>query len=175
VAQGTVEDEPEAARELLQEASGELQDALAELRELARGIHPAVISDRGLGAALAGLAGRAAIPVELEIELGERLPEAAEVTAYFVVAEALTNVARYARASRGTVRAAYANGRLTVEVADDGIGGADPADGSGLRGLADRLAALEGSLEVDSEPGKGAVLRAVIPCFQLASPQLLER
>jgi signal transduction histidine kinase len=168
VAQGRVDDDPEVARVLLEEAGGELEEALGELRELARGIHPAVLTDRGLGAALESLAGRAPLPVELEVEVERRLPEAVGVTAYFVVAEALTNVARYADASEATVRAAYADGRLTVEVSDDGVGGADPAKGSGLRGLADRLEALDGSLEVHSRPGRGTVLRAEIPCLDPA-------
>jgi signal transduction histidine kinase len=168
VAQGRVEHDPEVAAELLEEAGGELEEALGELRELARGIHPAVLSDRGLGAALESLAGRAPLPVELAVDVDRRLPEAVGVSAYFVVAEALTNVARYAEATEATVRAAYADGRLTVEVSDDGVGGADPTNGSGLRGLADRLAALDGSLEVRSEPGQGTVLRAEIPCVQVA-------
>jgi signal transduction histidine kinase len=175
VAQGRVASDPDTASELLREAGGELEEALGELRELARGIHPAVISDRGLGAALASLAGRAPLPVELEAELDGRLPEPVEVTAYFVVAEALTNVARYSQAGRATVRAAYAEGRLTIEVCDDGIGGADPSKGSGLRGLSERLAALDGSLEVESEQGCGTALRAEIPCFQAASAQPLQR
>jgi signal transduction histidine kinase len=165
VAQGRVEEEPEVARELLEAAGGELEEALAELRELARGIHPTVLSDRGLGAALASLAARAPLPVELETALETRLPEPVELTAYFVVAEALTNVARYADATEANVRAVHADGRLTVEVCDDGIGGADPSTGSGLRGLVDRLQALDGSLEVNSEPGGGTALRAEIPCF----------
>jgi signal transduction histidine kinase len=168
VAQGRVGDDPEVAAELLEEAGGELEEALGELRELARGIHPAVLTDRGLGAALESLAGRAPLPVELEVDVERRLPEAVGVTAYFVVAEALTNVARYADASEATVRAAYADGRLTVEVSDDGVSGADPAKGSGLRGLADRLEALDGSLEVHSRPGRGTVLRAEIPCLDPA-------
>jgi signal transduction histidine kinase len=166
VAQGRVDQDPAAARELLQEAGGELEEALGELRELARGIHPAVLTDRGLAAALGGLAGRAPLPVELETDLGRRLPEPVAVTAYFVVAEALTNVARYAQATRAVVRATDNDHRLVVEVSDDGVGGADPAKGSGLHGLADRLAALDGSLEVDSEAGRGTVLRAEIPWFQ---------
>jgi signal transduction histidine kinase len=170
VAQGRLEEEPEVARELLQAAGGELEEALGELRELARGIHPAVLSDRGLEAALASLAHRAPLPVELETVLEQRLPEPVELAAYFVVAEALTNVARYARASEAKVRLAHEDGRLIVEVADDGIGGAAPSKGSGLRGLADRLAALEGSLEVRSEHGQGTVLRAEIPCFPGVEP-----
>jgi signal transduction histidine kinase len=175
VAQGRVEEDPEAAGELLREAGGELEEALGELRELARGIHPAILSDQGLEAALGSLAARAPLPVSLEADLRADLPEPVELAAYFVVAEALTNVARYANASAATVRATYADGRIAVEVCDDGVGGADPSRGSGLAGLADRLATLEGSLELRSEPGAGTVLRAEIPCLSVASPGIRER
>ena len=144
-------------------AAGELDTALGELRELARGIHPAVLSDRGLDAALEALASRAPIPVDLDVRVGERPPEPAELAAYFVVAEAFTNVAKYAQASRATVRAAREDGRLVVEVSDDGVGGADPSNGSGLRGLADRVSALDGVLELRSAHGGGTLLRADIP------------
>ena len=156
-------DDDAGARELLQTADVELAAALGELRELASGIHPAVLSDRGLDAALATLATRAPLPVELDVRVGERPPEHVELAAYFVVAEALTNVAKYANASRATVRAARDDGHLVVEVADDGIGGADPARGTGLRGLADRVSALDGTLELRSRHGGGTVLRANIP------------
>jgi signal transduction histidine kinase len=155
--------DPAGARQILAAAGGELEAALGELRELARGIHPAVLSDRGLDAALEALAHRAPVPVELEAEIGDRLPEAVELAAYFVVTEGLTNVAKYAQASQATVRATRQDGRIVVEVADDGVGGADPAAGSGLSGLADRVVALDGRLEVRSERGCGTVLRAVIP------------
>jgi signal transduction histidine kinase len=158
-----MEEDPEGARELLRAAGGELDEALDELRELARGIHPAVLSDRGLDAALETLASRAPLPVELEVRVGERLPEPVELAAYFVVTEALTNVAKYACASRATVRAVRLNGRLVVEVADDGVGGADPDGGSGLRGLADRVSALDGTLELRSDALSGTLLRADIP------------
>ena len=156
--------DPVAARGLLDESADELADATTELRELARGLHPAVLSDRGLRPALEALAGRAPVPVELEGPAAERLPPAIESASYFVVAEALTNVARYAQASRAQVVVSRSNGRLEVEVRDDGVGGADPDSGSGLRGLADRVAALDGRLEVVSPPGEGTVVRAVIPC-----------
>jgi len=158
-----LEDDQRGVRELARAAGGELETALGELRELARGIHPAVLSDRGLDAALEALASRAPVPVELDSRVGERPPEPAELAAYFVVAEALTNVAKYANATRATVRAARDDGRLVVEVSDDGVGGADPANGSGLRGLADRVSALDGVLEVRSAKGAGTVLRADIP------------
>jgi len=157
-------DDPDKAAELLESAAGELDAAIAELRELARGIHPAVLSDRGLDAALEALALRSPVPVELEERVGERLPEPVELAAYFVVAEALTNVAKYASASRATVRAVRDNGHVIVEVADDGVGGADPSKGSGLRGLADRLCAVDGRLEVEDARGGGTLVRADIPC-----------
>jgi signal transduction histidine kinase len=156
--------EPEAAEELLEGAGEELDAALDELRELARGIHPAVLSDRGLQPALEALAHRTPLPVELRSAPDERLPEAVELAAYFVVSEALTNVVKYARASHATVNVASDNGRVVVQVADDGVGGADPARGTGLRGLADRLAVLEGRLEIDSPAGRGTQVTARIPC-----------
>ena len=156
--------EPDSAEELLSSAGDELDAALDELRELARGIHPAVLSDRGLATALAALAHRAPLPVELEALPSERLPEAVELAAYFVVSEALTNVAKYAYASHARVSIERENGRVVVTVEDDGVGGADPARGTGLRGLADRLAILEGRLEVDSGVGRGTTVTARIPC-----------
>ena len=156
--------DPLAADGLLASAGDELDSALEELRELARGIHPAVLSDRGLGTALETLANRAPVPVELGELPEERLPEAVELAAYFVVAEALTNVAKYSEASHATVHVEQDNGRVVVEVADDGVGGADPRRGTGLRGLADRLAVLEGRLEVESAQGHGTTITARIPC-----------
>jgi signal transduction histidine kinase len=164
IARAKLNEDPLAADELLETAGRELDSALEELRELARGIHPAVLTDRGLATALETLASRAPVPVELAELPEDRLPEAVELAAYFVVAEGLTNVAKYANATHATVGVARQNGRLVVEVADDGVGGADPDGGTGLRGLADRLAVLEGRLEIDSERGRGTILRAQIPC-----------
>jgi signal transduction histidine kinase len=155
---------PDDAEQLLSGASDELEAALGELRELARGIHPAVLSDRGLDTALETLAHRAPVPVELNSLPGERFPEAIELAAYFVVSEALTNVAKYAQASHAVVGLERHNGRLVVQVSDDGVGGADPEQGTGLRGLADRLAVIEGRLEVESEKGRGTTITARIPC-----------
>jgi signal transduction histidine kinase len=155
--------DPEAVREL-EAARRELDQALEELRELARGIHPSVLSDRGLAAALDGLAHRAPLPVELEGTAGERLPGRVESAAYFVVAEALTNVVKYAHATHASVNLSRDDGQVLVEVSDDGVGGADPASGSGLRGLLDRVSALGGKLEVESQPGRGTKVRAEIPC-----------
>ena len=163
LAQGKLRQDPDKADELINGAQEELTLALGELRELARGIHPAILSDRGLGAALEALAGRAPIAVQLA-ELPERpLPEAIEAAAYFVVAEALTNVVKYAHASQATVSVSQVNGHAVVEIADDGIGGADPGRGSGLRGLADRVSALDGNMQLDSPAGAGTRLRAEIP------------
>jgi signal transduction histidine kinase len=150
--------------ELLDEAATELGAATDELRELARGIHPAVLADRGLAPAIGTLAGRSTVPVEVTAVPEDRLPQSIEAAAYFVVAEALTNVARYAQATHASVSVARVNGSVTVEVSDDGVGGADPATGSGLRGLADRVAALDGRLEVSSPAGAGTTVRAVLPC-----------
>src|SRR6266508_246965 len=140
-----------------------LSTALAELRELARGIHPAILSERGLEAAFAALIERAPLPVECDVEVEERLPPAIEAAAYFVVAEALTNVAKYSRATTAWVRAGVVEGCLEVEVEDDGVGGADPAAGSGLRGLEDRVSALDGSLAVRSPAGSGTKVVATFP------------
>jgi signal transduction histidine kinase len=153
-----------SAGALLDAARDELGRALEELRELARGIHPAVLTDRGLEAAIEALAERAALPVSLGEMPAERLPPPVEAAAYFVVAEALTNVTKYAKASQAEVRIARNGGYAVVEVHDDGVGGADPATGTGLRGLADRLAALDGRLEVHSPPGEGTTVRAEVPC-----------
>jgi signal transduction histidine kinase len=149
--------------ELLDRSLEELQTSLGELRELARGIHPAVLTERGLEPALRALVPRATVPVALDAPAGERLPPPVESAAYFVVSEALANVAKYARASEASVTVRRVDGRVTVEVADDGIGGADAARGSGLRGLQDRVAALEGSLSVDSPAGGGTRLHAEFP------------
>ena len=163
LAQAKVRDDPDGAEQILGAAGEELTQALAELRELARGIHPAVLTDRGLPAALEALAARAPLPVELSTSLDGPLPGPVEAAAYYVVSEALANVAKYAEASAVRVRAERQNGRVLVEVADDGVGGADPRAGSGLRGLADRIEALDGRLEVESATGAGTKVRAVIP------------
>jgi signal transduction histidine kinase len=155
---------PEAAKELLQGAMQELDEALAELRELARGIHPAVLTDRGLEAALKALATRSPLPVDVESAPNHSLPAPVESAAYFVVAEALTNVAKYAQASHARVAVQRQNGHAVVEVSDDGVGGADPTRGTGLSGLADRIAALDGRLEIESPEGGGTIVRANIPC-----------
>ena len=151
------------ARALLDEAHAESKAAVAELRDLARGIHPAILTDRGLGPALEELASRATVPTDVLGVPEERLPARVEATAYFVVAEALANVAKYAEATHAGVRVDHQDDRLVLEIRDDGVGGADPTAGSGLRGLADRVGALDGRLEVDSAPGWGTRIRAELP------------
>jgi signal transduction histidine kinase len=163
LAQGRLHKDPDGTEKLLSSAQEELGRALEELRELARGIHPAVLSDRGLRAALETLAGRSPVPVTLDGTPPDRLPAPVEAAAYFVVAEALTNVVKYAHASEARVTVSRRNGHAIVEVADDGVGGADPGRGSGLSGLADRIAALDGTLVLTSPAGAGTLLRAEIP------------
>jgi signal transduction histidine kinase len=155
---------PNGADELLAEADAELRAALDELRELARGIHPAILTEQGLPAAVRSLAERSSVPVTI-LDLPEnRLGEPVEAAAYFLVSESLANVAKYARASRVRVRVARQNGHAVVDVEDDGVGGADPRQGSGLRGLADRVQALDGTLTVESPVGAGTRIHAEIPC-----------
>jgi signal transduction histidine kinase len=163
MAAARLENDPRAAREVLAAAKGDLDQGLAELRELARGIHPAVLTERGLGPALDALLAHAVVPVEIEELPEERLPPAVEAAAYYVIAEAITNVGKYSGASHATVSVGRSDGTATVVVSDDGVGGADPAVGSGLRGLAARVEALNGRLDVDSPPGSGTRIRAVIP------------
>jgi PAS domain S-box-containing protein len=158
----------DAAAAVVAGSREELAHALEELRELARGIHPAVLTDRGLAAAVEALQTRTPLPVELEL-VEERLPPAVEAALYYVVAESLTNVVKYAGASSARVKLSLdSDGLVTAEVRDDGVGGADPARGSGLRGLADRVAALDGRLVVDSPPGGGTRVRAEVP---VAAPE----
>jgi PAS domain S-box-containing protein len=150
------------AEPLVQEAAGRVRDALAELRELARGIHPATLTERGLKPALEALAARSPVPVALTAP-PQRFAPGIEAALYFTVAEALTNVAKYARATRATVRVEQRDHAVVAEIADDGIGGADPRAGSGLRGLADRLAAASGTLETHSPRCGGTRVRAHVP------------
>jgi PAS domain S-box-containing protein len=155
--------DPESARSLLEAASEELATALEELRELARGIHPAILTDRGLTPALEALANRSPVPVSIHSLPEERLPAQVEAAAYYVVSESLANVAKYAGASQVDVAVVCQNGWAFVEVADNGAGGADPGRGSGLLGLADRVEALAGNLDVESPVGEGTRVRARIP------------
>jgi signal transduction histidine kinase len=164
LAESRLQRDPGRARDVLTRARGELRLAIDELREIARGIHPTLLSDRGLGAALEALADRMPLPVAVELELGDaRLPDAIEVAAYYIAAEALTNVVKYAHATQAVVHVSREPRRVIVDVADDGSGGADPARGSGLRGLADRVDALDGQLDVLSPRGGGTRIRATFP------------
>jgi signal transduction histidine kinase len=156
--------DPAAARALMEEAHREAKQAMVELRNLARGIHPAVLSDRGLDAALSSLAGRAPVPVAVDVSVAERPSAAVETTAYFVVAEALTNIARHSGASRAAVTVARQNGHLKVEVTDDGIGGADTGRGTGLAGLVDRVQSVDGTLRISSPAGGPTILTVELPC-----------
>jgi PAS domain S-box-containing protein len=162
LAQTRLESDPTEANRLLDAAREELSRAIEDLRELARGIHPAILTDRGLDAALVALSLRSPVPVALEVP-EERLPGPVEAAAYYVIAESLTNVAKYAQASAASVRVTCENGHAVVEVRDDGIGGADAGTGTGLRGLADRVEALAGTLDVESPAGGGTRVRAQIP------------
>jgi PAS domain S-box-containing protein len=163
VARRRLAKDPSDVGPFLEKLGHELQEASAELRELARGIHPAVLTERGLTAAVGALATRCTVPVEVVDALEERLPPAIEATAYFTVAEALTNVAKYAEASHAVVRFDRSDAALVVEVRDDGVGGASTGAGSGLSGLKDRVGALDGTLQVDSPAGEGTLVRAVLP------------
>lgn len=163
LARSRTRDDPELDRALAATAD-ELKVAIGELRELARGIHPAILTEAGLGPALQSLADRSPVPVDLDVSLAARLPQAAEAAAYFLVSEALANVAKHAEATKVEVRADSSGGSLRIEVADDGVGGADGLGGSGLRGISDRVAAVGGRLEVDSPSGGGTRVTAEIPC-----------
>jgi signal transduction histidine kinase len=156
-------EDPDAARDLLDEAHRESKEALVELRNLARGIHPAVLTDRGLDAAVSALAARSPVPVAVEVDLPRRAAPTVEAIAYFVVAEALTNIAKHSQATRARLEVKIAGDELSVEVCDNGRGGAD-SGGSGLTGLRDRVRAVDGILMVVSPPGEGTTLRVELPC-----------
>ena len=163
IAQSKLRTEPDEAAEILATASDELGQALDDLRELARGLHPALLTDRGLVPALHALCARSPLDVQFHAMLEERLPDPVEAALFYVAAEGLTNVAKYAHAGETHVRVARAGESVVIEIEDDGIGGADPEGGSGLRGLVDRVEALDGRLRVASSPGRGTLVRAEIP------------
>jgi signal transduction histidine kinase len=163
IIQSAIDRDPAAAHREVESASSELHAALDELRELARGLHPAVLTERGLEPAVTALAGRSPVPVEVVAVPEERLPPAVEAAAYYIIAEAITNVAKYADASHAAVTIGQVGDHTLVEVSDDGVGGADPAAGSGLRGIADRVEALNGRLRVSSPRGGGTTISAEIP------------
>jgi signal transduction histidine kinase len=148
----------------LDEARREIALSLEELRDVASGLHPAVVSGHGLAVALESLAALAPVPVRLTVEIDGRVHERLEVAAYYVVSESLANIGKHAHATSATVDVARANGQLLVEVVDDGVGGADTERGSGLRGLADRVEALGGRLRVWTPRGGGTRVKAEIPC-----------
>jgi signal transduction histidine kinase len=156
--------DPARALESVNRAHDEAKDAIVELRELVRGIHPSVLTDRGLDAALSAVAARSPVPVRLDVDLPERPPAAVEAAAYFVVTEALANVAKHSRATRASVRVDRVAGHLVVEVFDDGVGGASEHPGGGLSGLRDRVLAVEGKLRLASPPGGPTTLVAELPC-----------
>jgi signal transduction histidine kinase len=156
--------DPEMARQLIAEAHEESKRAMAEIRDLARGIHPAVLTDRGLDAAISALAGRSPVPVTVDVCLSERLPETVESTAYFIVAEALTNIARHSQATEASVILKREGDILSIDIVDDGVGGADPIRGTGLNGLRDRLAAFDGTLTVNSPEGGPTRVHAEMHC-----------
>ena len=156
-------DDPDAARAIVDQAHAEAKEALVELRNLVRGVHPPVLTDRGLDAALSGLAALSPVPVSVRVDAAPRPPASVEAIAYFVVAEALTNVAKHARATRAVVSVDRSGDTLSVVIRDDGIGGADPR-GLGLSGLADRVSGVDGRLTVDSPAGAGTVIEVELPC-----------
>jgi signal transduction histidine kinase len=158
------DEDPEGARVLVADAHEEAKAALKEIRDLVRGIHPVILEDRGLDAALSGVVARMPIPVELDVQVAERPPPTAESAAYFVVSEALANVARHAEATRAQVAVARAGDRLVVEVRDDGRGGADASRGTGLQGLRERVTGLGGTLHVLSPVGGPTTISVELPC-----------
>jgi signal transduction histidine kinase len=163
-ARAKLDDDPATARALIDQAHAGTKEAIAELRALARGIYPAILTDRGLDPALSGLAARAPLPVEVMVDLSDRPPAAVESIAYFTVAESLANIAKHARATRATVHVSRDSHYVVVEVTDNGVGGAVVEPDGGLAGLADRAATIDGILTVNSPVGGPTVLRADLPC-----------
>ncbi len=162
-ARAKLETDPETAQALIQQAHTGAKEAIVELRNLARGIYPAILTDRGLDAAISAVAARCDVPVNVEIDLPTRPPAAVESIAYFIVSEALTNVSKYARATQATVRVTRDQSWIVVEISDNGVGGADATPGGGLAGLADRAAGIDGILTVNSPQGGPTVIRADLP------------
>ncbi|GAA0393044.1 histidine kinase [Acrocarpospora corrugata] len=164
MARATLSDLPDPAAKLIAQAHEEAKLALKELRDLVQGLHPAVLNDQGLDAALSGIAARAPVPVRLQVAVDERVSPTIEAVAFFVVSEALTNIAKHAKASGAQVIVWREGERLNLVVHDDGAGGADPAKGSGLRGLAQRVGSVDGELRIDSPAGGPTTIRVELPC-----------
>ncbi|CAN5613591.1 sensor histidine kinase [soil metagenome] len=164
LARELMESDPDEAKTLIEEAHDESKRAMQEIRDLARGIHPAVLTDRGLQAAVSALAARSPVPVELNITLDQRIPDRVETAAYFIIAEALTNIARHSQATAATVTIRRFGDLLLIDIEDDGVGGADLDRNGGLAGMRDRAAALEGRVVVESPPGKGTLVHVELPC-----------
>jgi len=163
-ARAKFEDDPQGARELVDQAHQDAKDSITELRNVIRGVHPAVLTDRGLDAALSSVAARSPVPVRLDVDVPQRPSPTAEAVAYFVVSEALTNVARHARARHVDVHVEREGDRLLLSVADDGVGGAAERPGSGLAGLRDRVQAVDGTFHLTSPPGGGTTMTVEVPC-----------
>jgi signal transduction histidine kinase len=166
LALATLDDLPDDARKVIQRAHEDAKEALKELRDLVQGLHPAILADRGLDAALSGIAARAPLPVALSVQLGEgnKLPAATEAVAFFIVSETLTNTAKHARATQASVSVTRRKQVLTIKIEDDGRGGADAARGSGLHGLTQRAASVDGTLHIHSPEGGPTVITAELPC-----------
>lgn len=164
LAREMMESNPEEAKVLIEEAHEESKRAMQEIRDLARGIHPAVLTDRGLRPAVSALAARSPVPVELNITLDERIPERVETAAYFIIAEALTNIARHSQATAATVTIRRFGDLLFIDIEDDGVGGAHSNRGSGLAGIRDRATALEGRAVIESPPERGTLVHVELPC-----------
>jgi signal transduction histidine kinase len=167
----TNQSDPSTLSKSALDAADALQSAIGELRELARGLHPAILTDRGLGPALSSLVERCPVPVLLDLSLDRRLPAPLEGAVYFVAAESLTNVAKYAHASQVNLTLTDRDDHVVLEVVDDGVGGADATRGSGLLGLSDRVAVVDGTFVVDSPPGRGTTVRCDVP----VAPQVPEQ
>jgi signal transduction histidine kinase len=164
LAKATLTGLPEEARQVIDHAHAEAKEAIAELSNLVRGLHPAVLEDRGLDAALSGLATRVPVPVRVRVTMERRPPPAVESVAYFVVSEALTNVTKHSQATQAGVTVQCTAAVLRVAVTDNGTGGADPAAGSGLTGLAQRVRSVDGTLGIESPPGGPTTITAELPC-----------
>jgi signal transduction histidine kinase len=164
IAKDKVENDPEMAKHLIDKAGDQTRQALSEIRNLVRGIAPAILIDRGLDPAISALASRCPVPVEVDVDIPERLPEKVETTAYFIVAESLTNIAKHAGATEARVTARRFADRLLLEIYDNGAGGANPGGGTGLAGLRNRASALDGELRIESPAGGPTRIRAELPC-----------